>query len=909
MRKVAAVLDVLRTGLSRCAALYRVRQLDEELDEEVRSHLEMAQEEYRAQGMTEEEARQAALRSFGGVTQVREKYRLRRGLPFLEHLRRDAGYALRQMRRGPGFAATVIGTLALGIGAAAAMFTVVDHVLLNPVPYRDAGRLVSISEYDGKGPVGVPAPWPDIEQWQKQSRSFDQIAFSSGWGEGRQYISGQKGDLEVSVSSISTNLFPTLGVHPALGRGFLNERPGAAAGRNVGTILLGDMVWKTAFSSDPHIVGRVVKINRKPYTVVGVMPAGFRFPVNEFVQGQVWLPAELSKGDEGRGMDAPRLQVIARLRRGVSLQAAAAEMAVIQKRVASLYPTAQLRAEYGHVRLEPYLSELVQADVRKALLALLAAAGLLWLIATVNVTNLLLARSTARQREIAVRAALGAGRRRVVEQMLVEGLVLSAAGSLLGVAMATASVKLLSRELALRLTLPVPATPDGPILLALLVLTLSTAVIASAWPAWMSARAPIEPALRQGSLQAGTGRRHHRMRGVLVAVEIALSLTLLVGCGLLLRTIYALRQVPLGYRTDHIIVAHLSIPSYRFAGKNMTSDLYEPMLGRVKHLHGVQNAGLMTEVPLGNTFSVQMTLYMQTRVMAWFKAATPEIRQVFGVNMVAGRYFNADDTPTSLPVVVVNEAFARAYSPEQHNPAAILGKKLMATKRGEKTGAGAEIIGVERDAHQFGIGLPSQPEMELCLNQVTPENNFYDVMDGIAMDLAVRTQQPTSVMIPELRDVLRQANPELANSTITTMDQIVADSYGSQTLAAHLLEIFGGAALLLCVAGLYGLLAYVVSQRTRELGVRIALGAQRGDLLWLVMRQAGVMLLAGVAAGTGMALAGGRLVQSFLYGVSAHDGWTLAGAALLLLGSGLVAAYLPARRAAGVDPMRALRAE
>jgi predicted permease len=897
----------VRSFVSRVAAVFGLRDDDAELDEELRAHVEFAAEENRRRGMTDGQARTAALRSFGGVTQVRERYRMREGLPWVENLRRDVGYALRQMRRSPGFAATVIGTLALGIGAAAAMFTVVDHVLLRPVSYRDAGRLVTILVGDEQNAYG--ATWLDIEQWQKESRSFEQIAFSGGMGE-RNYLRGETALLEVSGKRVTANLFSTLGVQPELGRDFLPEGPSVAPGRNAGTIVLSDAVWRTAFGADRSIPGRTIRINDASYTVVGVMPAGFRYPAGNGATGQVWISMQLRDSDKLRNWSAGYYQVIARLRRGVTQQQAAAEVGVIQKRLSAAYTDPDAREARSGALVKRYEDTLVGVDVRRALLGLLAAAGVLWLIASVNVTNLLLARSTARQREIAMRGALGASRTRVVQQMIVEGLVLSGAAAVAGVGLAISSVKLLAHELTQRLPLPVPAMPDGWILAALLGLTFLSALMASAWPAWMAARNPIEPALRQGGMQAGTGRNHHRMRGVLVAAEVALSLTLLVGCGLLLRTIYNLHHVTLGYRTDHILVAHLSIPAYRFTGRNMTTDLYEPLLERVKPLHGVEGAGLITEVPLGNTYEIILGLRMNgNSVGAALKAASPGARMVFGFPMAAGRYFNDSDTPTSESVVVVNKAFARAFSPDRHDPKAILGQKLMATTRNPQEGEGAVIVGVMDDFRQNEVSQPSQPEMELCIPQLTPDNTFYPALDGRAMDLAVRTEQPTSQMIRELRDVLRQAHPELANSTITTMDEIVEDSYGSQRLAAQLLEIFGGAALLLCVTGLYGLLAYVVSQRTRELGVRIALGAQRGNLLWLVMRQAGGMLLAGVAAGMGLALASGRLVRGFLYGVSGHDGWALTGAAVLLLASGLLAAYLPARRAATVDPMRALRAE
>jgi predicted permease len=530
----------------------------------------------------------------------------------------------------------------------------------------------------------------------------------------------------------------------------------------------------------------------------------------------------------------------------------------------------------------------------------------LWLIASVNVTNLLLARSTARQREIAMRGALGASRGRVLQQMMVEGLVLSSCAAALGIALALVAVWITRSVASAHLDVDLSTHLNVTILAVLCGLTLVSAMVSSAWPAMLAVRAPIEPALKQGGQQTGAGRRHNRMRSGLVAVEVAMSLTLLVACGLLLRTIYTLRHVPLGYRTDHILVANLSIPTYRYTDKSVTTSLYQPLLERVQHMHGVQTAGLMSEVPLGQTFNVMLSLRVNGQMItADIKPVSPQIQQIFGFPMLAGRFFNEQDSPTSEPVLVVNPAFAREFAPNKHDPQSVIGMGVWSMRKGAPE---ARVVGIMDDQRQAQIALQSQPEVDICLCQLTPESGMYQP-STIAMDLAVRTRMPTAEMIPEIRAALKQASPELANSTFSTMDQIVEDSFGSQRLAAHLLEIFGGSALLLCVAGLYGLLAYVVTQRTRELGVRIALGAQRRDLSWMVLRQAGGMLLIGVAAGTGMAWASARLVRGFLYGVQAHDGWTLAGAALLLFLSGLLAAWIPARRAARVNPMEALRAE
>ena len=884
--------------------MFRHEAKKSDLDDELRSHLQMAIADHIAQGEPLEEARAAAQREFGNLPLVEDVTRETWGWLWLERLVQDLKYAFRQIRRSPGFAAAVIGTLALGIAAATAMLTVVDHVLLRPLPYRDAGRLVVIDEVGkNRNPRPSETPWLDIEQWIEQSRSFEQIAFYHSMG-GRNFLQGNSSWLQVDGVAVSSNLFATLGVEPALGRGFVPEPVSSSAGRNTGTVILSNVAWKEAYGGDAEIVGKGVTINDHAYTVIGVMPPGFDIP-SRGASAKVWTPIVLSNRDKVRDYMSPNYSVIARLRRGVSIETASAEMSTIQKRVAPRYGDARLRQEHSDAVVQSYADSLVAADLKKALLALLAASGVLWLIASVNVTNLLLARGAARQGEIAMRGALGAGRWRIVQQFLVESLVLSGAATLLGTVMALLAVRLSRGVVPVHLKLDLSTQVNFTILAVLCGLTLLTAVVSSTWPAFLAVRAPIEPALKQGGPQSGTGSRNSRVRSALVAAEVAMSLTLLMACGLLLRTIYTLRHVPLGYRTDHILVASLAIPSYRFAGENMVVDLYQPLLERVQHLHGVQAAGFMSEVPLGQSFNIHLTLTMNGKSLdAALKPVSPDIQRIFGFKMLAGRFFNDQDTATSQPVVVVNRAFARLYSPNIHDPAAIVGEHFMNMRKGVKT----EIIGVLNDERQASIAEPSQPEVEVCLPQLTPDSGFYQP-STIAMDLAVRTDRAPASMIPDLRSILRQASPEMGNATFTTMDQVVEDSFGSQRLAAHLLEVFGASALLLAVAGLYGLLAWVVTQRTREMGVRIALGARRGSLMWLVLRHAGVMLLAGVGAGTGLAFMSSRLLRGYLYGVSAYDGWTQAGAAVLLFVSGMVAAYLPARRAARVDPMKALRAE
>ncbi|HVC48190.1 MAG TPA: ABC transporter permease [Terracidiphilus sp.] len=883
---------------------FSLRRRKDDLREEIESHLCMAIADRVAQGESAEAARQAAIREFGNPPLVQEVTRVTWGWLWLERFGQDLRYALRQMRRSPGFAASVIGTLALGIGAATAMFTVVDHMLLRPLLYKDANRLVAISEADRTGKGANDVPWQDIQEWRSRNHSFTAIAFTGSMN-GRNYIETKNSAAEVYGVRASANLFDVLGVQPALGRGFFSDSSGADEAKNAQTIILSDAAWRGTFQTDPNILGKPIRINDTSYTVVGVMPRGFSYPKDIPQLSQVWIAAQIGNADQGRTYDALHFEAIGRLRSGVTLAAARAEMRALQQSIAPEYTDPSIRKDHSTVNLARYTGTLVGSGTRRALLALLAASGVLWLIAIVNVTSLLLARGTARQREIAMRGALGASRARVVQQMMVEGLLLSTIAAALGIGVAVAGMRLAEIARPRSLNLDLSSHLNFPILAALCGLTILSALCSAAWPALLAVCAPIEPALRQGGLHSGAGRRQHRLRGILVAAEIAMSLTLLMVCGLLLRTIYNLRQVPLGFRSDHIIVANLSIPAYRFAGQNLVPALYQPLLERAQHMHGVQSAGLMSEVPLGQTFHITLSLYLNGRtVSAMLKPVTPGIQRIFGFPMLAGRFFNAQDSPTSEAVVVVNPAFAREYAPDKHDPRSILGQTMWRLSKNRPM----RIIGILDNERQTSIAQPSQPEVDVCLCQITPDSGIYQP-STIAMDLALRTDRPMNQVIPELRAILKQASPELENASITTMNQIVQDSYGSQRLAAHLLECFGGAALLLCVAGLYGLLAYVVTQRTREIGVRIALGAQRSTLLWMVLRQAGALLLVGVLAGSALALASGRLLRGFLFGVSAHDGWTLAAAAAVLLASGLLAAYLPAHRAAHVNPLEALRSE
>ena len=828
---------------------------------------------------------------------------------FLRHLRQ----AFRQARKSPGFTATVVGTLALGLGATTAMFTVVDRVMLRPLPYEDPAQLVKINETGRRGPRDGVA-FLDLEQWRVRSHSIEKIAFYTP-NNHVAFLQGTTDSVQVVAPKVSANLFATLGVSPALGRVFSGSPDNLSVrSEDANTIVLSDVIWRNVYGRDRNILGKQVTLNGDPYVVIGVMPRGFTFPFGG-AQPVVWRSAVLGPEDTLHDKHvAPTYAVIGRLRAHVTLASAETELREIQKQILPLHPDPYDREGIASVAVQRYRESLIPVNTKETLFALLGAAALLWLISCVNVTSLLLARATSRQREIALCGALGASRSQLTIQFLQDGLVLSAAACCLGLLFARLTVQFFNHALTTQFNLQADLTPDRTVIIVLLVLTLLTAVIASGWPALAATSGGLQSLISQSSAQTGTSKSHHRTRSVLVVSEIALSLMLLTACGLLLRTVYKLRHVPLGFRTDHIVVANMTIPAYKFEGKDIRSELYRPLLDRVQHLPGVQSAALMTEVPLGKTFKMIFTFAArgnsaaaerQRNVSAQFRAVSPEMQRVFGFQMRAGRFFNEQDTAASQPVVVVNGAFVKAFFGETQGVNQILGQPLMNYGKNRP----AVVIGVLDDERQVSVADQSQPEIEVCIPQITPDSTFYQATENLAMDLAVRTERSPSSIVPELRRVMRERMPELAASKISSMGEIVEDSYGSQHLAAQILEIFASFAVFLCVAGIYGMLSYVVAQRTREFGVRIALGAARADLVRLVLRKAIWMLIAGSGAGLVLSCFSAILLRPLLYGVRPQDPWNMLVVSILLIGIGLTACVLPARRAAKVDPMVALRYE
>ncbi len=809
----------------------------------------------------------------------------------IQNLRDDVRFAARQFQRAPAYAIFTVLVLALGIGTVTAMFAISYSVLLKPLPFRVDRQLFDVVESTAKGDESFAGSYPEITLWQQAATNIADVAFASNYV---NIIDAPAGAEMISSVAASPNLFTLLGVEPIIGRSFT---PNETISDHPNVVLLSYDTWQRSFAGDRDVLGKTVHIGATPYTVIGVMPRQFRYPLGD-IRAEVWVPIERSalvpKPEDPYGSP---WHPIVRLHAGVQPQALESSLA----RVHSQFVKSDAPKRF---RLLRFHDQLVR-DVEPALLALEIAVAIVWLIACSNVAGLLLARVAARRTEIAVRSALGAARHRIVAQFLTEALLLSIAAAGGGLGIAALILRIFGHMLGTMLPMAQNVHLDWSIFAGLVVLTLLTALAFGAVPALLAAWAGTEAGLRNGGRSQAGDRRHNRARAVLLVSEVALSIALLTGAGLMMRTMYALRHVPLGFRTDHLLVTSLTAPGDLYKDQNIGTAAWQPLLDAVRRHPGVKDAALSTVMPLKHPVEwltiVYKTNWTQGNVDAVVRAASPGLMDVLGIRMRSGRFFNLADTPTSIPGAVVNRIFVDRYL----GGGDALGKQF---RFGRKPGT-VTVIGVIDDIHQDSLTDASRPEFYLCIPQVASDNPLYSAIVSKYMELAIRTEVGPGTMIAELRRQIAEVNPRLAIGEFSTMSEAVEDSIGAQKLAAGVVGVFGGLALLITLVGLNGLLSYMVEQRTREIGIRMALGADRAAVIRMVMRQALLLMALGAAAGVCIALWSNRLLHAFLYGVTASDPWAIALTPLGLVLCGLAAAAVPAWRAARLDPVDALRAE
>jgi len=817
----------------------------------------------------------------------------------IDALAQDLRYAVRTLRRSPGFTSAAVLTLALGIAGNTAVFSVVNGVLLRPLPFAEQDRLFMLAEQSRQGGLRPPS-YPTFLDWQAQSSGFAGLSYVRGGG---QPLAGPDGVETIVVSAVSSGFFATLSEAPLVGRLFTpdEERSGA----HVAVLSYG--LWQGRFGGDPHILGMTLSLTAGVFTVIGVLPHDMAYP--PWTDAQLYLPLAADAATDRvltqRGFHAD-CRIIGRLKPGITLEQARVQLGDVAQREATTYP--EFNADWTSVRFIPLRDELL-GDATPQLLVLVAAVGLVLFIACVNVTNLTLARAGTRGRELAIRAALGAGRERVVRQLLTESVVLASVGGALGVVAAYWAIALLKQAAPSALPRLEQVRVDGSVLGFAFGITILTAIVAGLLPALRAARPNFTDALKEGTGGAGTARERQRLRAVLVACEMALALILVVGAGLLIRSLWRLQAVNPGFDPEGLVTFFISPPPARARSPAGLTALYTEIQDAARALPGVTNTALTNFTPLGPG-GLPSPVEIAGRAadpmhdpQVWFMTVSPGYFRTMGIPLRAGRELTEGDL-TAGPAVVVNEVFARAFWPSQ-DP---VGRQVTLHKAVQGRPDFGEampstVVGVVGDVHQFGLDAAPEPQVYVPFTR-----NVWG-----HMSLVVRTAIPPIGLIATLRRTVRQVDPDIpmtlgdGTSAVGTVD--VTGGLASRELDTWLLGTFAASALILAAIGVYGLFAYSVAQRRHEIGIRVALGASRGQVLALIVRDGMRLAVIGIALGAAGALVLTRLLAGLLYGIGASDPGTFGAAAILLGLVALLACYLPARRAARIDPMIALRNE
>src|SRR5437762_433786 len=851
---------------------------------EIEAHLQLEIERLKEQGLSEQEARAAARRAFGNVMHAEERFYESGRWLWWDHLRQDVHFGLRMLAKSSGFAAVAILTLALAIGANTAIFSVVDAVLLRPLPFKDPGRLVWATEHFAFGPSTVISA--DFPAWKDRDHVFEQIAAFGGTSGAN--LTGAAEPSRVTVTRVTTGLFSMLGLQPAAGRACLPAE-GKQGHENVA--LLSETLWRNRFGADPRMIGETIRLDSVCYLVVGVMPANVR------PQADVWTPlaldADIFSAHSPRWM---MLAAIGRLKPGIEISEAQSELQLLTQEMDKEYPpqAAQFRA-HETVEVIP-LHEMMVHNVRSLLLILLGTVGFVLLIACANVANLLLSRSVVRGRELAVRAALGAGRFRLVRQLLTEALLLATVGGLLGSTTGLWATKIL-RQL-IPATLPADVHFDPRIFgFSAAIITLASFLFGLV-PALIASRTDVNEMLKEGGLCLGARAGTYRLRGMMSVGEIGLSLILLVGAGLLVRSFLRLTEVDLGFDPNSLLVATVERPLTAAFESQQHSAFFQASLERIRNLPGVKEAALTERYPLGPPHNATMMLRIQGAENfrppqpISVTEISPDYFHVMRIRLLKGRTFSASDVAGAQEVVTVNESLARMVF-GAHNAS---GQHI---SFGGPSAPWREVVGVVANVREDALEKEPVPEIFVPYLQ----------QPSFSMAFVLRTESSPLILAGAVREVVQSIDKNQPLSGATTMDEVIAKSVAPRRFRMLLLGLFALLALLLAVVGVYGVIASSSTQRTHEFGVRIALGANRQYILKLAVQQGFKVALLGVSIGVSGALLLTHVLSSLLYEVSAHDPLTFSGVAALLMLVALAASYIPARRAMKVDPIVALRYE
>ena len=879
------MFHALRSVASRIRGLLTRRAIDQDFERELDAHLAMLVEENIRRGMAPEEARRAARVRLGGVAQLRENHREAWGWPLVETLLRDVRYALRLLGKNPGFATVAVLTLALGIGANTVIFSTVYHVLVRSLPYPQSDRLFAVwSQWAPHGAEPMHVSAADFYDWQTQSRAFESLSAYSNWPMNLTNIDEPR---RLETQLVTANLFSTLGVPAQIGRTFA---PGEDGEQNASVVVISHHLWR-ALGGSPQIVGRQLTLNGSRATVIGVMPAGFAFPTEET---DAWVPLSISAKDRSN-REGRWLAVIGRLRTNVTRRQAATDMGLISGRLAAAYPATN--SGWG-VSMVPLQEEIV-GKTRPILLTLQAGGLLLLLITCANLASLLLAKAASRSREIGLRAALGAGRVRILRQLIVESAVLATLGGGAGIALATMGITLVRAFGDAFIPRAGDIRLSGPVALFAVAATVVTALIFGSAPALKASRSDLGALISSAS--RGTPRSLERNRGLLVAIEIALACVLLVGTGLLGRSLVRLASTSPGLRTDHVLTMQLTLPRSKYPTGTAQISFFQQVLERAQTLPGVIAAGEISDTPLkGNNPTFEFVPAGVVRksseapIQAGLRVISAGYLQTAGIPLRKGRDFNGDDRAGTRPVAIVNETMARRSWPGS-DP---VGRRL----RINDDKRWMDVVGVVPDVKHMGLNADEGPVVYTPYAQKTEDWLTWTT-------LLVRTAGEPIDFVPVVRRAIRGVDKNQPVAEIGTLDEWLARSTALPRFTTSVSGAVSGLALLIALIGVYGLLAHTVARRTPELGIRSTLGASPVQLCWMLLRQALVRVLAGVAGGLIGAWWLARWLENLLFGVRPHDVATFAGVAGLLMLASLAAILVPARRAMTIDPTTALRAE